>query len=206
LELDFRTLIGLWHGKTTRHGGRAKEDLVMRRGLVLGVMAALLLAGGWAVGEAQEYKIGYIDSERIFAEYPGTREAQDQFDRDVEAWRREAEQTEEELEAMRKELESQRLLLSQSALDEKERELTAKVSEYESFVQSVWGPTGKIAQRNAELTKPIVEKIRVVLDKLGQEQGFSIIFDAADGNIVYGEKTLDLTDQVLAELTKDLEQ
>jgi outer membrane protein len=177
----------------------------MRKGLVFGVTIVLLLAATWTAGMAQEYKIGYIDSERIFAEYAGTKEAQEQFDRDVEAWRREAEQSEADLEEMRKELESQRLLLSQSALDEKERALQAKVSEYESFVQSVWGPTGKIAERNAELTKPIVEKIRTVLDKIGQEQGFSIIFDAADGNIVYGEKTLDLTDQVLVELNKDLE-
>jgi outer membrane protein len=177
----------------------------MRRGFVFGVTVMLLLAATWTAGAAQEYKIGYIDSERIFAEYTGTKEAQDQFDRDVEAWRQEAEQSEADLEEMRKELESQRLLLSQSALDDKERELRTKVSEYESFVQSVWGPTGRIAQRNAELTKPIVEKIRTVLDKIGQEQGFSIIFDAADGNIVYGEKTLDLTDQVLVELNKELE-
>jgi outer membrane protein len=177
----------------------------MRKSVIFSVMVVLFLAGTWATGQAQEYKFGYIDSERIFAEYPGTKDAQDQFDRDVEGWRKEAEQSEKDLEQMRSDLESQRLLLSQSALDEKERAIQAKASEYESFVQSVWGPTGKIAQRNAELTKPIVEKIRTVLDKLGQEQGFSIIFDAADGNIVYGEKALDLTDQVLAELNKELE-
>ncbi len=177
----------------------------MRRAIFLGSAAIIAFVCFGAVASAQEFKIGYIDSERIFAEYSATRDAQEQFDRDVEAWRREAEQTEQDLEDMREELESQRLLLSEKALAEKERALQAKASEYERFVQSIWGPTGRIAQRNAELTKPIIEKIRGVLDRIGAEQGYSVIFDAADGNIVYGERSLDLTDQVLAELNKEIE-
>jgi Skp family chaperone for outer membrane proteins len=166
-----------------------KEVIQMRSTIVVGsvvVLALVCLAGG---AVAQDIKIGYIDSERIFNEYGATREAQDQFDRDVEAWRKEAEQNERDLQLMREELESQRLLLSEKALQDKQMALQTKASEYERFVQSIWGPTGKIAQRNAELTKPIIEKIRLVLDKLGAEQGFSIIFDAADGNIVYGEQS-----------------
>ncbi len=177
----------------------------MRGAIVIGSVVLVALALSAVDSRAQELKIGYIDSEKIFAEYKATSEAQEQFDRDVEAWRREAEQTEKDLERMRGELESQRLLLSEKALEEKEMALKAKAGEYERFIQSIWGPTGKIAQRNAELTEPIVKEIRQVLDKIGAEQGFSIIFDAADGNIVYGEKTYDLTDQVLAELNKDVE-
>jgi len=184
---------------------RAKEVCEMKRAIFVGSAVIMALACTAAVASAQEYKIGYIDSERIFAEYGATRDAQEQFDRDVEAWRREAEQTEMDLQEMREELESQRLLLSEKALADKERALQAKASEYERFIQSIWGPTGKIAQRNAELTKPIIEKIREVLDKIGAEQGFAIIFDAADGNIVYGEQSLDLTEQVLAELNKEVE-
>jgi len=180
-----------------------KEETRMKRAIVVISIAVAAVALSAAVTAAQELKIGYIDSERIFNEYAATKEAQEQFDRDVEAWRKQAEKTEKDLQKMREELESQRLLLSEKALQEKEMALQAKASEYERFIQSIWGPTGKIAQRNAELTKPIIEKIRQVLDKIGAEQGFSIIFDAADGNIVYGEKSLDLTDQVLAELNKE---
>lgn len=183
----------------------SKEVFAVKRTIVVGSAVLLACACLETAVYAQDLKIGYIDSERIFAEYKATRDAQEQFDRDVEAWRKQAEQSERELQEMREDLESQRLLLSEKALQEKEMAVQAKASEYERFVQSIWGPTGKIAERNAELTKPIVEKIRKVLDKLGAEQGFSIIFDAADGNIVYGEKALDLTDQVLAELNKEVE-
>ena len=175
----------------------------MRRVIGVGSVVFLALVCFSSPSPAQELKIGYIDSERIFEQYKATTDAQEQFDRDVEAWRKEAEQSERDLQSMREELDSQRLLLSENALQDKEMALQAKASEHERFVQSIWGPTGRIAKRNAELTQPIVEKIRLVLDKIGAEQGYSIIFDAADGNIVYGEKSLDLTDQVLAELNKE---
>jgi outer membrane protein len=187
------------------HKVYSKEVSGMKRAILVGSALFLVLGTIATTARAQELKIGYIDSERIFAEYTATKDAQDQFDRDVEAWRKQAEQSEKDLQEMRDDLESQRLLLSEKALQEKEMAVQAKASEYERFIQSIWGPTGKIAERNAELTKPIVEKIRKVLDKLGAEQGYSIIFDAADGNIVYGEQALDLTDQVLAELNKEVE-
>jgi outer membrane protein len=177
----------------------------MKRGIIVSLAAVVAVMCFAGSGAAQDIKLGYIDSERIFNEYKAVGEAQQQFDRDVEAWKKEAEQTERELQAMQEELESQRLLLSEKALQEKEAALQTMASEYERFIQSVWGPTGKIAQRNAELTRPIMEKVRQVVDKLAAEQGFSLIFDAADGNIVYGEKSLDLTDQVLTELNKDVE-
>jgi outer membrane protein len=182
-----------------------EEENEMRRGTMfcLAIVAAMTLIVSGA--SAQEFKLGYIDSERIFNEYRAVGEAQQQFDRDVEAWKKEAEQSERELQSMQEELESQRLLLSETALQEKENQLQTMAAEYERFIQSVWGPTGKIAQRNAELTRPIMEKVREVVDKLAAEQGFSLIFDAADGNLVYGEKSLDLTDQVLTELNKDVE-
>jgi Skp family chaperone for outer membrane proteins len=41
-----------------------------------------------------------------------------------------------------------------------------------------------------------------VLNKIGSDEGFSIIFDAADGNIVFGNEEFDLTDRVLASLNQ----
>ena len=35
---------------------------------------------------------------------------------------------------------------------------------------------------------------------IGNSEGYQLILDAADGNIVYGDKTLDLTDRVLSRL------
>ncbi|KPJ60557.1 MAG: hypothetical protein AMJ46_06045 [Latescibacteria bacterium DG_63] len=164
------------------------------------VVFLCLVAAGGAVGA--DLKVGFIDSERIFQEFKGVQEAQSQFDLDIQNWKAEATQMKNDIEKLRTEIDNQRLMLSQTKLEEKETELQGKIREYEEFVQRIWGPSGELEIRNEQLTKPIIAKIRTVVDKIGLDEEFTIILDAADGNIVFGDKELDLTDRVLEELEK----
>jgi len=154
------------------------------------------------LGFCADLKVGFIDSERIFNEYKGVQDAQKQFDQDVMNWKAQATEMKNGIDKLRGEIESQRLMLSEGKLQEKETELQAKIRAHEEFVQKVWGPNGELEQRNEQLTKPIVATIRQIVDKIGLDEKFSIILDAADGNIVFGDKALDLTDRVLEELAK----
>jgi len=175
----------------------------MRTATSLCLIAVIFLCLAPAgIGFAAELKIAFIDSERIFAEFKGVQEAQKQFDQDIQTWKAQATEMKTEIDKMKGEVDSQKLMLSQSKLEEKETELQGKVRTYEEFVQRIWGSTGELEQRNEQLTKPIIAKIRTVVDKIGMEEHFSFILDAADGNIVFGDKALDLTDRVLEELGK----
>lgn len=167
------------------------------------LIAAVFLCLVW-VGTVYgaEQKIGFIDSERIFTEFKGVQEAQKQFDQDIQTWKAQATQMKSDNDKLRAEIDAQKLMLSESKLQEKETELQGKTRDYEAFVQRIWGPNGELEQRNEALTKPIVAKIRTVVDKIGLNENFSLILDAADGNIVFGNKALDLTDRVLEELGK----
>ncbi len=166
------------------------------------LLAVLVLSFPAARAGAADLKIGFIDSERIFAEYHGTKEAQNEFNSQVDQWNRELEAQKQELGKLQEDYESQALILSEPKRREREQEIQAKRSALDAFVQEIWGPTGKVARRNEELTRPIVEKIREVLTEIGSTEGFSIIFDATDGNVVYADDALDLTDRVLASLNE----
>jgi outer membrane protein len=164
------------------------------------VFLCLVIAGS---GVGAELKVGFIDSERIFQEFKGVQEAQTQFDQDIQTWKAQATEMKNELEKKRAEISGDnRLRFSRDLLEEKEMELQVKIREYEEFVQRIWGPNGELEVRNEQLTKPIVAKIRTVLDRIGTDEQFTLILDAADGNIVFGDKELDLTDRVLEELGK----
>jgi outer membrane protein len=91
-------------------------------------------------------------------------------------------------------------MLSDARRKEKQDELNAKFTELGQFEREIWGPNGKVAQMNEQLTRPIITKIKEVVEKIAAAEAFSIIFDAADGNLVFGEPALDLTDRILAEL------
>lgn len=166
------------------------------------ILAVLIVSSLPALSFSQ-IKIGYIDSGRIFQEYKGMESIKKQFDKEQAEWQKTAEAKLRELEELRSELESQRLMLSEEALRKKEEEIKNKQSEYEEFIQQIWGPDGRAAKKNVELTKPIVDKINAVLEKLAEEEGFTMIFDIAEGSIVYAKEGLDLTDLVLEELNRE---
>jgi outer membrane protein len=164
------------------------------------IVCALLLAS--ASVSAEELKLGYIDSARIFAEYKGTEDAQRSFDQEVATWEEEARVMRAELDSLLQEYQAQSLMLSDALKAEKEQRINEKRTTYETFVQSIWGPEGKLAEKNSALVQPIVDKINVVLQRIGEEEGFDLVLDAAAGGIVYAADELDLTDRILEELNQ----
>jgi len=169
---------------------------------------ALLLAAGAAAfaganALAQDLKIGYIDSQRIFAEFRETQEAEKLYKKEVEQWKAEAATKEQEITKLQEELRAQSLMLSEEKQKEKKLEIDRKLEDYQRFVAETFGEEGIAAKRNRELTQPIVERINKILERLSNApDGYAIVFDVANANIVYAKKELDLTDKVLEELNK----
>jgi outer membrane protein len=151
---------------------------------------------------SQEGRIGYVDSIRLRTEFKEFTDAQANFDQDVKAWEDEAAQMRSTVDSLKKDLEKTALILSEAKRKEKEDSLEAHERKYQKFTNDVFGPGGKAEKRNGELTKPILEKINLVLEKIATEENIVMIFDSVNGNIAYAKKSLDLTDLVLEELDK----
>jgi outer membrane protein len=152
---------------------------------------------------AEEQKIGYVDSQRIFAEFPEYQDAQAKFDSDVETWNTQSDQMKKEVDQLTQELEGQSLILSAEKKKEKEAYLKAKQDTLRQFLDATFGPDGKAERRMAELSKPIRDKVLAIIEKVAIENNYSIIFDAATVNIAYAKKSLDITDEILSELAAE---
>lgn len=163
------------------------------------LVAAFSILGSAAPAKAQ-VKLAFLDSDRIFAEYSKTREAQEAFNREVQELSRTAREKKTEIDEMQKKLDQQAPMLSEAKRDQETQALQQKISEYEAFVQGHWGPTGKISKLNEDYLRPIIDRVHRIVQDIGNNEGYQLILDAADGNIVYGDKTLDLTDRVLSRL------
>jgi outer membrane protein len=176
--------------------------MIQRKGLVAGLLilwAAILGSAPGARG-ADTPKIGYIRSATLLDQYQGARTATETFNRDVDAWNQEAQKRKGELDVLGKELEAQSPMLSDAVRSQKDLEYQRKLSEYDQYVQSIWGPQGLVAQRNEELMKPIVDKIQAAARKVAADDGYDFVLDASEGNVIYADKSYDLTDKVLQEL------
>ncbi len=174
--------------------------------IALFTVISLLMATSlffWA-GEtsSQEGRIGYVDSMRLRTEFNEFQDAQAEFDKDVQVWQDEIAELETLIDSLKQDLEETKLLLSEAKRKEKEENLEAQELEYQRLTNDIFGPGGRAEKRNAELTRPILEKINQVLEKIATEENYIMIFDSVNGNIAYAEKGLDLTDLVLEELGK----
>jgi outer membrane protein len=171
-----------------------------RRWAFTGVFFLALVVTQTARGE--EIKIGYIDSQRIFSGYTGTQEAQNKFEEEVKKWEADATSMRNEILDLEKELQSQSAFITPEKKQEKEALIEEKKARLEEFVNDIWGNEGKVFKRNTELTQPIIEKINRILERIGREEDYSMILDAANGQIVFAIPELDLTDRVIEEINK----
>ncbi len=171
-----------------------------RRAARIGAAALVALLLGAAGAGAADLRLGYIDSGRIFLEFKEAQEAQQRFDRLVTGWRDEALEKEKAVQQLRQEVRDQSPILSAMRRQEKEAALQRAVSEYDAFIQEIWGPTGRASSENERATAEIVQRIRLAVEKVAASKGLELVLDAASGYLVYADKNLDLTTEVLAEL------
>ena len=129
---------------------------------------------------AQE-KIVYIDSYRIRLEYKEFQDAQAQFNKEVDQWNKEVEEGQKGVEAMEDTLQKQALILSEAKKKERQQLIDATKAEWQKKANDIFGPEGRAEKRNAELTKPLLDKINAVLEKLAaRSNGIRVLCDNED--------------------------
>jgi len=160
-------------------------------------MITSLIMGSSAL--AQEFKIAYVDVERVIDSIPGKEEVKKILQEESDVWRGQAEEKMAELQQLREEYESQKLILSPEKKKSKEDEIALKEQEF----NQLWADLQeKAKKRNAELTQPILEKAEKAINVIAERDNYSIIFDSSMASIVYGVAELDLTDAVIEELSR----
>lgn len=166
------------------------------------ILALMLLIA--VPGFGQKIKIGYVHSQKILTELKEWQDAQKKLDEINRQWENEGMEMQQRFQQLREQFDAQSLLLSETKKKEKQQELEALMAQLQKFQRDKWDPQqGEILKKQAELVQPILDKINVVIKKIGDDEKFDYIFDTANGAIVYfGTDQPDLTDRVLAELNK----
>lgn len=174
----------------------------LKRGSIL-PLAILLLVAGAGPSAAQGLRIGYVDTEKVLGNAPGADEATKIFDEEVETWKAEAEKLKTELQGLIEEYESQKLILSPEKKREKEEAITGRKNAYD---QKVFEIQGKIQQRSAELSQPILENVYQTIKVVAERDEYDLVLDSSVGGILYADPALDITPLVVDELKKSTGQ
>lgn len=103
-----------------------------------------------------------------------------------------------ELKQMETDMQNQDLALKLDAKQDKQREFRRKVRD---FQDSKVAFNQKLQSEQQRLRQPLIEKLNNLIVKYAQDNGYSIILQAATG-VLYADQGLDITDKIIVEFDK----
>ena len=164
------------------------------------VVMVLLIIGFVLPAAAQ--KFAYVNSQEILMKYQEYVDVQNRLEEIRNGYDAEYQQLVKEYQDLMEQIESQSLLLSPEKKQEKERAAQEKYLAIEKFKYEKLGPEGEFYRKQMEFSRPIIEKINGLIAKIGEDEGYDFIFDAASVALVHALPKYDITKMVLEELNK----
>ena len=158
------------------------------------------IAGAQATqAPASPAKIGYINSALLLQQAPGRAEAEAQFDREVGVYRQQIQRMDDSLKTMMTAFDRDASKLDSTTRETRRTAIGQKEVEYQ---QRARGLDSTMQARQAQLVKPIMERVQAVIETIRAEDNYAVILDvgAQVSVVVAADKRLDLTDRVLARL------
>jgi outer membrane protein len=144
-------------------------------------------------------KIGYINSALLLQQAPGRAEAEAQFDREVGVYRQQIQRMDDSLKTMMAAFDRDATKLDSVTRETRRTTIGQKEVEYQ---QRARGLDSTMQARQAQLVKPIMERVQAVIERFRSEDNYAFFLDvgAQVSVVVAADKRLDLTDRVLARL------
>ena len=152
-----------------------------------------------------QHKIAYIDSRKIYQNYPEFTTAQQSLDRLAQQWEQDLSDRANALVDMKEEYEARKLLYTSESRQEKQNEIAAAEAEYDRMRIQYFGPEGQLFHQQEQILRPIQERVLTVIQEVAEGEGYDYVFDR-DGDFIflYANESLDITDLVLEELGVDI--
>jgi len=175
---------------------------VLFRASSIALATSLMFAGSAAAQTSSSTlptKIGYINSAAILQQAPGRAEAEAQFDKEVGVYRQQIQRMDDSLKTMMAAFDRDAPKLDSAARQSRRTTIGQREIEYQGRAR---GLDSTMQARQAQLVKPIMERVQSVIETIRAEDGYAMILDvgAQVSVVVAADKQLDLTDRVLARL------
>lgn len=176
------------------------------RSMVVAAMASTVTAptvfaqGGTATSTPSGgTRFAYINSQKILQDAPGRAEAEAAFDKERGTVQAQLQRMDDSLKAMYADLQRDAPTLDSARRMNREKIFADRRDEYQHRAQDL---NAQLQQRQADLARPLMDQMAKVLDEFRAKNGYAMIFDVGTqaSVVVSADKSLDITDQVLARL------
>lgn len=160
---------------------------IVRMTLVLAIAAAAMPA-------AAQTTVALIDVQRVVTESDAGKEAFQKIKEVNDGKVQQAQAMNQELEGLREQFRNQRLTLTEEKLEELRKQIESTTIALDRFQDDAQREIDEL--RRKELEK-LEATIMPVVNQVGQEKGFTLIFDKFRAGLLYADDSVDITDEVI---------
>jgi len=144
-------------------------------------------------------KIGVVDMQRAIQSVNQGKKAKANLEKEFNKKKVELEAEEKSIVSLRDEYQKKSLVMNEQTRSKKQAELQQKFMAYQ---QKVMESQKMIQEREAQLTQPIIEKMKGVIDAKAKEKGYTTVLEKSSNIVLYSQAGDDLTDEVIADFNK----
>ena len=157
-------------------------------------LLAVLAAPAAAQQAARPLKIGVIDPELIVQQSARGKQAIERLNKERDQRLAEGNRMRQEITDLQKRMNDGRLSLGQDKLKQLNDEIEEKTIGLQRYGENAQREMQKLEQ---ELMDPIEQQILRVINQVGQEQGYTLIFKKFQSGLVFADESVDLTPAVI---------
>ena len=156
--------------------------------------AGMILLGWFASVWAADLRIAYVDMQRVINECDAGNEVKKVIAQDGEKFQRLIAEKQKELQTLKESIEKQALMLTPDARANKEREYQAKLREFQR-----WGEDtqNELTQKRTQMERTISMGLMKVVQKIGADEGYTLILEKNESIVLFASKTIDITDRAI---------
>jgi outer membrane protein len=162
----------------------------------MAVVGSLVLAACLAHAET---KIGFVDMQKAIQSTAAGKKAKAELEGEFNKKKKELEKKESDLKKMGEDLERKKSVLSEEVLSKKQAEFQEEMLKYRDVVGK---SQVEIQKKERDLTAPILDKMKKVIEKVAKEKGYSMVIENS-AMVLYSLPENNLTDDVVKAYEKE---
>lgn len=166
---------------------------MMRVGGVMLALALITPVEGVAQGAPSELKVGVFNADRILSESIMGQQAMAQLDQLQNLRVSELQVQQAQLNVLQQRV----LTAAPDSAARFQRDFQDRQIQLQRLQEDV---SNELQGRQQELTTPIIEQIAAIIERMGQDDGYTLIFNALQSGLVYIDESVDVTDRIISEL------
>jgi outer membrane protein len=156
---------------------------------ILALIAALSFA---RAAHADEIKLGYVDLQRALNEVEEGAKAKAALKKEFDEKQKQLDAKQNELKSLKDELDSRGTMMKPEVKQDKLNELQKKLMETQQTYMQL---QQELSKREQDATAEIFKKMGVILQTMGEEQGYTLIVEKSA--VLYAKGALDLTNELI---------